>query len=78
MKIATRSFMIGSDDPDQYRRIIQSIIECYQTAQRSMFIPMLRHVERRTQHQDMQLILTFDPVAITTRTKGDSVTMEFS
>ena len=77
MKLATRSIMITDDDPESMYRLTQSIIECYKTAQRSMRMPMLRHVERHIDGFDMQLILTFEPAAITRRTADDCVILEF-
>lgn len=74
MNIATRSFCITSeDDPDQNRRIVQSIIECYQTAVRSMSMPMLRHVEKRVDQFDMQFILTFEPAMISADITDNSI-----
>ena len=77
MKFATRSIMITDDDPESIYRITQSIIECYQTAQRSMRMPILRDVERRVDGFDVQLILVFEPAVITRRTGDECVILEF-
>ena len=77
MKLATRSFITTDDDSGRDRQIVQSIIECYQTAQRSMRMPILRDVERRVDGFDVQLILTFEPAVITRRTGKDCVILEF-